>query len=70
MIVYFDNDFYQEYSREPAAEKGRMEAIVDAIDSFARIEPCLHALKNQGLIKTAFLLDFDFAYGDATRQQP
>ena len=47
MIVYFDNDFYPEYTRDPAAEAGRMEAIVDEIDSFARLEPCLHATEEE-----------------------
>ena len=47
MIVYFDNDFYTEYTSDPAAEKGRMESIIEEIDSFARIEPCLHATEEE-----------------------
>lgn len=47
MIVYFDQDFYSEYTNDPAAEKGRMEAIVEEIASFAVIEPCQHALEEE-----------------------
>ncbi len=47
MFVYFDHDFYSEYTSDPAAEKGRMEAIVEEIDSFARIEPCIHATEEE-----------------------
>ncbi len=47
MIVYFDQEFYSEYSGDPAAETGRMEAIVTAIDTFATFEPCLHASEKE-----------------------
>lgn len=47
MIVYFDQDFYTEYSSDPAAEKGRMEAVVEEIATFSEIEPCLHASEDE-----------------------
>lgn len=31
MKVFFHDDFYQEYTSDPAAESGRMEAIVKTI---------------------------------------
>ena len=31
MKVFFHNDFYQVYTSDPAADKGRMEAVVDAL---------------------------------------
>ena len=47
MIVFFDHEFYPPYTSDPAAEKGRMEAIVDEISTFASIEPCMHATEEQ-----------------------
>jgi len=47
MIVFFDHDFYPSYTSDPAAEKGRMESIVDEISTFADIEPCIHATEEQ-----------------------
>lgn len=47
MIVYFDQDFYPAYTDDPAAEEGRMEAVVEAIDIFATFEPCLHASEEE-----------------------
>lgn len=47
MIVFFDQDFYPEYTSDPAAEKGRMEAIVEEIGTFTAIEPCLHASEEE-----------------------
>lgn len=47
MIVFFDHDFYPVYTGDPAAEEGRMEAIVEEIASFAVIEPCIHATREQ-----------------------
>ncbi|THB76201.1 MAG: histone deacetylase family protein [Desulfobulbaceae bacterium] len=140
MKVYFHTDFYEEYTSDPAAESGRMEAIVEAITpvvdlvscsiadedelraahpqahieqirriglyeiaalaaggaiqaahtgmnepSFGLIRPpghhasanscwgfcylnnlavSLYSLKNEGLIDSAFVLDFDLHYGD------
>lgn len=46
MIVYFDQEFYSEYTSEPAADKGRMEAIVEEISSIAKFEPCFHATED------------------------
>jgi acetoin utilization deacetylase AcuC-like enzyme len=40
MIVYFHPDFYQEYTSDPAAEGGRMEAIVEAISPVAAWADC------------------------------
>lgn len=40
MKVYFHPDFYEEYTVDPAAETGRMEAIVEALPPFAEIVPC------------------------------
>lgn len=47
MIVFFDHDFYPPYTGDPAAEAGRMEAIVDEIVSFASLEPCTQATEEQ-----------------------
>ena len=40
MKVYFHPDFYQEYTSDPAAETGRMEAIVSAIEPYAELLTC------------------------------
>ena len=40
MIVYFHQDFYREYSSDPAAESGRMEAIVETISPFVELVEC------------------------------
>ncbi len=40
MIVYFHPDFYQEYTTDPAAESGRIEAIVEAISLVADWADC------------------------------
>ncbi|RLC31608.1 MAG: histone deacetylase family protein, partial [Deltaproteobacteria bacterium] len=45
MKVFFHNDFYQVYTSDPAAEKGRMEAVVRVIEPFSefvRAEPAFH----------------------------
>ncbi len=47
MKVYFDQDFYTEYTTDPAAEKGRMEAIVDEVETFAELVPCLPASEEE-----------------------
>lgn len=47
MKVFFDQDFYVEYTTDPAAEKGRMEAIIAEIDTFAEIVPCLPASEEE-----------------------
>jgi acetoin utilization deacetylase AcuC-like enzyme len=46
MKVVFHNDFYEVYTSDPASAKGRMEAIVGAIDSdveFVTAEPASEA---------------------------
>lgn len=43
MKVYFHPHFYKEYTREPAADPGRMEAIVEAIDPMAQFIDCVPA---------------------------
>ena len=40
MKVFFHDDFYEEYTSDPAAETGRMEAIVKEIEPFVDIVPC------------------------------
>jgi acetoin utilization deacetylase AcuC-like enzyme len=40
MKIYFDPLFYQEYSSDPAAESGRMEAIVQAIENYVEFADC------------------------------
>lgn len=40
MNVYFHPQFYDEYTNDPAAETGRMEAIVEAIAPFATMVSC------------------------------
>lgn len=43
MKVYFHQHFYEDYTSDPAAAVGRMEAIVEAITPFAEIVPCTPA---------------------------
>ena len=43
MKVFFDQDFYAQYTGDPAAERGRMEAVVDEIETFATLHSCRHA---------------------------
>ena len=43
MKVYFHPHFYDDYTSDPAAATGRMEAIVEAITPFAEILPCMPA---------------------------
>jgi len=40
MIVYFHPQFYEDYTSDPAAEPGRMEAITEAITPFVKIVSC------------------------------
>ena len=40
MKVFFHEDFYEEYTSDPAAETGRMEAIVKEIEPFVDIVSC------------------------------
>ena len=47
MKVYFHPAFYEEYTSEPAAESGRMEAIVSAIDSHVEWVSCEPATEEQ-----------------------
>lgn len=43
MKVYFHPEFYKEYTSDPAAEAGRMEAIIEAVTPFVDIVHCLPA---------------------------
>lgn len=43
MKVYFHSQFYKAYTGDPAAEPGRMEAIVDAITPVVEFVDCLPA---------------------------
>ena len=47
MRVYFNHDFYEVYTSDPAAESGRMESIIAEIDSFAEIVPCTPASESE-----------------------
>ena len=38
--VYFHRQFYDEYTSDPAAESGRLEAIVEAVEPIAEIIEC------------------------------
>jgi len=40
MTVYFHHDFYEEYTSDPAAESGRMEAIVKELSTFVELVEC------------------------------
>jgi len=46
MKVYFHPHFYEDYTSDPAAAIGRMEAIVDVITPFAEIVSCTPASEN------------------------
>ena len=39
MKVFFHDDFYRVYTQDPAAEPGRMEAVMDVIKSSVEIVP-------------------------------
>lgn len=43
MKVFFHHDFYAEYTGDPAAENGRMEAMVEEIGDLAEFIPCIPA---------------------------
>ncbi len=43
MKIFFHEDFYQVYSTDPAAQPGRMEAVVGALRYFRR------RMQSQGL---------------------
>jgi len=43
MKIFFHPDFYEEYTRDPAAEPGRMEAIIEEIEEFSDIIACTPA---------------------------
>jgi acetoin utilization deacetylase AcuC-like enzyme len=45
MKVIFHDDFYQQYSSDPAASSGRMEAVIDAITSKVEIINAEQALE-------------------------
>ena len=40
MKVYFHHDFYEQYTSDPAAESGRMEAIVDELSTEFELFEC------------------------------
>ena len=40
MAVYFHHDFYAVYTSDPAAESGRMEAIVDELSTVVKLVEC------------------------------
>lgn len=40
MIVYFHHDFYEVYTSDPAAESGRMEAIVEELSTEVELVEC------------------------------
>lgn len=40
MTVYFHHDFYEEYTSDPAAESGRMEAIVEELSTVVDLVEC------------------------------
>ena len=44
--VYFHRQFYDEYTSDPAAESGRMEAIVEAVEPVAEIVECQPAAED------------------------
>jgi acetoin utilization deacetylase AcuC-like enzyme len=43
MKVFFHPDFYEEYTRDPAAETGRMESIIQEIEGIFEITACTPA---------------------------
>jgi len=45
MKVFFHEDFYEEYTSDPAAETGRMEAIVKEIEPFVKKFSLLRTLR-------------------------
>ncbi len=47
MKVYFDSHFYEVYTGDPAAESGRMEAVVEEITPLAEFIECLHASEEE-----------------------
>jgi acetoin utilization deacetylase AcuC-like enzyme len=47
MKVIFHEDFYQVYTHDPAAEKGRMEAIVNTIQSHVEFVTAVPATQDQ-----------------------
>ncbi|NNK15056.1 MAG: histone deacetylase family protein, partial [Desulfofustis sp.] len=40
MAVYFHHDFYEVYTSDPAAESGRMEAIVEELSTVVELIEC------------------------------
>ncbi len=46
MKVFFHPDFYEEYTSDPAAEQGRLEAIVEEIGGLSELCPCTAASKD------------------------
>ena len=47
MKVIFHEDFYQVYTRDPAAASGRMEAIVKKLEPHVEFVPAVSALRRQ-----------------------
>ena len=46
MTVYFHYDFYEEYTSDPAAESGRMEAIVEELSTVVELVECESATED------------------------
>ena len=46
MKIFFHPDFYEEYTNDPAAETGRMEAIVEEIGGLSDIISCVPATED------------------------
>jgi len=47
MKIFFHTDFYEEYTADPAAEPGRMEAIVQQVEGLGEVISCLPASEEQ-----------------------
>lgn len=50
MKVFFDKKFYETYTHDPAAERGRMESIVNAIESFVDFQEISPATRDDILL--------------------
>lgn len=50
MKVFFDKKFYESYTQDPAAERGRMESIVNSIESIADFQDISPATRDDILL--------------------
>lgn len=50
MKVFFDKKFYESYTHDPAAEPGRIESIVNSIESFVEFEEIKPAARDDILL--------------------